>query len=280
MLAYRFQLERPVEMAMTGKFVTKGPGWTHLSRTLREYELFVPTEGTLYLSNGTERLDVNVGEYLLMPPHTLQFGYRESECSFYWLHFHAAGQEVELGEEEHRYEEGVIVLPRMGELRSLDKMAVMLKQLQDSVRSYREKTLNDYLTTATLCELYNQMFRRQTPSKNQAKQQLYNDVIDYIKWRRREPLKVSEIGEHFGYNPKHLSALFASISGITLKQYLVQQKMETAKFLLADTNRKVTEIAEQLGYPDSHPFMKSFKKATGLTPTEYRNAYAGRLVNH
>lgn len=54
--------------------------------------------------------------------------------------------------------------------------------------------------------------------------------------------------------------------------------MEAAKSLLTDTNRNISEIAAQLGYPDSQQFMKSFKKITGLTPTDYRNAYANRLL--
>ncbi|MNC67761.1 DNA-binding transcriptional regulator AraC [compost metagenome] len=54
--------------------------------------------------------------------------------------------------------------------------------------------------------------------------------------------------------------------------------MEPAKFLLADTNHNINEVSSQLGYTDCHNFMKSFKKIVGLTPTDFRNAYAKRLL--
>jgi AraC family transcriptional regulator, arabinose operon regulatory protein len=278
MVYYRFRLDGPVVLDMTGKFVSASPAWKHMHRVLMNYELFIQTRGTLYLSDGTEDFALTEGEFLLMPPRTLQYGYRESDCSFYWLHFTTQGHDtIQEAELEHVYEPGVIVLPGKGTLRSPDKPVVMMKQLQDSVRSYREKTLNNYLTTGILCEIYNQLFMvRQESGKQQ--QQLYNDIVDYIKWNRHENLKVVQLARHFGYNAKHLSSLFSSVSGLPLKQYILQEKMEAAKFLLTDTNQKIQEIALQLGFPDSHPFMKSFKKMTGMTPTEYRNAYANRLL--
>lgn len=213
-----------------------------------------------------------------MPPGAVQFGYRESDCSFYWLHF-AVHDGYRSVEGDSGYEPGVLTIPEKGTLRSPDKLIVMMKQLQDSVRSYREQTLNNYLTTGILCELYNQLFFVQNQSGKKLKQQqLYNDIVDYIKWNRQENMKVSQLAEHFGYNAKHLSFLFSEIAGITLKQFMLQEKMDAAKSLLTDSNQSIKEIAEQLGYSDSHQFMHSFKKMTGLTPTDYRNAYANRLL--
>jgi len=276
---YRFRVDAPVVMDMTGKFESPSPEWKHMNRILMNYELFVQTRGMLYISCGGENLALRGGEYVLMPPRTHQYGYQESDCSFYWLHFTTQGHEtIHADDLQHIYEPGVVVLPRTGMLRSPDKLIVMMKQLQDSIRSYREQTLNNYLTTSILCELYNQMFFVQNQSGKPPQQQLYNDIVDYIKWNRHENLRVAELAKHFGYNAKHLSSLFSSIAGISLKQYIMQEKIEAAKFLLTDTNRKINEISLQLGFPDSHPFMKSFKKMTGLTPSEYRNAYANRLL--
>ncbi|MNE89876.1 HTH-type transcriptional regulator YesS [compost metagenome] len=89
---------------------------------------------------------------------------------------------------------------------------------------------------------------------------------------------MSQIAAYFGYNEKYLSHLFTKISGIPLKQYILQQKMELAKFLLSDTNQNISEVSLQLGYKDCHNFTKSFKKIVGLTPTDFRNAYAKRLL--
>jgi YesN/AraC family two-component response regulator len=224
---------------------------------------------------------VSKGEYLLLPPLTKQYGYKSSECSFYWLHFQSTNgiQITDRNDRTYDKEDNRILLPQYGTLQSLEKIIVMMKQLQDSVRGYNQNTLNNYMSTVILCELYNQTCHTDTdPFKKTKQEQLYNDIVDYIKWSRSEHIKVSQIAAYFGYNEKYLSHLFTVISGISLKQYILQQKMELAKFLLADTNQNVSEVSLQLGYKDCHNFMKSFKKIVGLTPTDFRNAYAKRLL--
>ncbi|GIO59724.1 AraC family transcriptional regulator [Paenibacillus cineris] len=277
---FRFRVDGPVKMVMTGKFVSPSPEWQHMNRILMEYELFIQTRGTLYISCNEKKFALREGEFLLMPPRSHQYGYQASDCSFYWLHFSARGEteSISADELEQACDPEVIAIPEYGTLRSPNKLTVMLKQLQDSVRSYREQNLNNYLTTGVLCEIYNQMFFVQNQPAKPEKQQLYNDIVDYIKWYKEENLKVEHLAKHFGYNAKYLTGLFSSIAGISLKQYIMQEKMEAAKFLLTDTNRKITEIANQLGFSNSHSFMKAFKKKTGLTPSEYRNTYATRLL--
>lgn len=54
--------------------------------------------------------------------------------------------------------------------------------------------------------------------------------------------------------------------------------MDTAIFLLSDTNKSISEIAKELGFNDSHNFSRSYKKACGLSPSEYRNAFSKRLI--
>jgi len=278
MIDYRFCIHTPVSLVMTGKFIAPSPMWKHSHRTLHDFELFVQTQGTLYITMDEEQFVLNVGDFLLMPPGAVQYGYLESDCSFYWLHFTVKEgyQKVKSG---LAYEAGFLTIPNRGILRSQDKLIVMLKQLQDSVRSYREQMLNNFLTTSILCELYNQLyFVHNHTDKKHKQQQLYNDIADYIKWNIQGSLKVNELAEHFGYNAKYLSSVFSKIGGLSIKQYMLQEKMNAAKSLLTDTNKSIKEISQQLGYSDSHQFMHSFKKITGLTPTVYRNAYANRLL--
>lgn len=281
MIAYKLAVDKPVDLAITGKFVAPSPDWVHLSRVLCDYELIVMTSGTLYLASGEQRFSLSKGEYLLLPPLAKQFGYKASECSFYWLHFSTenAIAVTESASDSTSVSAGEVILPQSGTLSSLEKIIVMMKQLQDSVRCYNDKTLGNYMSTVILCELYNQVFFSSHPPAGKSKQeQLYNDIVDYIKWSRSEHIKVSQIAEYFGYNVKYLSHLFSTISGTSLKQYILQQKMELAKYLLTDTNQNINEVSLQLGYKDCHTFMKSFKKIVGLTPSEFRNAYAKRLL--
>lgn len=278
MTCYSFRVDNPVSLVMTGKFVAPSSEWKHMHRVLLEFELFILTRGTLYMAMDKERYVLNEGDFLLMPPQAVQYGYRESDCSFYWLHFTVQSGYETLASSEAGYQPALLTIPDKGTLRNPDKLIAILKQLQDSVRSYREQTLNNYLATSILCELYNQLFFVQNHSGTNRKQHLYNDIVDYIKWNRMTNMKVNRLAEHFGYNAKYLSCLFSEIAGISLKQFMLQEKTDAAKSLLTDTNQSIKEISQQLGYSESHQFTHSFKKIAGLTPTDYRNAYANRLL--
>ena len=284
MNVFEINVDRPVHLTITGKFVSPSSTWMHMTRILTDFELFIPTEGTLYIADEHAKYEIPEGDYLIMPPRTRQFGYHPADCSFYWLHFLESAPPVSAPPTSNMPEDAppaTLHLHPYGQLKNKEKLIIMMKQLQDSVRTYGDSTLNNYLATSILCELHHQVAvseSKTTPPFK--KRQLYNDIADYVKWNRFEPLQVSQIADHFGYNAKYMSRMFATVFGVSLKRYIMQQKMEAATFLLTDTNMTVSEISMHLGYHDNHHFMKSFKLLTGVTPSDYRNAAAARVLNH
>lgn len=77
---------------LTGKFKAPNADWKHEHFYLGEYELFVMTEGTLYLSYHGDDFTVKQGEYLLLPPcNSWRQGFKSAYSSFYWLHFSVSG---------------------------------------------------------------------------------------------------------------------------------------------------------------------------------------------
>ena len=81
---------------------------------------------------------------------------------------------------------------------------------------------------------------------------------------------MSEIAEYVGLNPEYLTKLFKKNTGSTLKEYIVNEKMESAKILLATTTLPVTLISSHVGYGNYSNFTRSFKHLAGCTPMEYR----------
>ena len=124
------------------------------------------------------------------------------------------------------------------------------------------------------------MSQAQQGQDNLEKKQVYLDIVDYIQRNLHRNIKITEIAEEFGYNAKYLSHLFTEIRGIPLKQYILNQKIDAANFMLADNDKPVTDIAAELGFSDVHNFARTYKKLTGLTPSEYRNAFAKRMLFH
>lgn len=93
----------------------------------------------------------------------------------------------------------------------------------------------------------------------------------YIDEHLLEDLTLSRTAEQIHVSVSHLSRLFLKETGQHFSEYITAKKMALAKKMLRESNRKVYEVAEQLGYANPHYFSKLFKDDTGLTPLEFRN---------
>lgn len=262
-----------------GKFTSPNKDWIHMTRGRDDYELMVVTEGTLFIGDHEKDYVVQKGEYLLMPPTPYQHGTKSSDCHFYWLHFgyHNEQQDHLLCPDATPCPPDFLRIPVTGTLSSVERMIILMKQLQDSDKRYKDVSLNRYLCSAILAELHAQSSRL-FPKERPLKEQLYHDITDYISWHVQENLRIPEIAVRFGYNEKYLTTFFKKHAGITLKQQILQTKMEVAKSSLSETTQPVAQIAYSLGFSDAHNFSNAFRKITGLSPSEYRASYSRHNV--
>lgn len=269
-----FDSKNGFEYRWCGKFTPPSEEWIHLTRQLVDYELMVVTEGTLHIADHEQTYTVNKGDYLLMPPTPYQHGTKQGSCEFYWMHFNYnnALQDHQCLPSMPEYTSSHLSIPLQGSLSSPERIIILMKQLQDSDRRYKESTLNNALCSAVLAELSAQG-RHKLIKDKQLKEQLYGDILDYISWHAQGTLRVSEVASYFGYNEKYLTTFFKKYSGITLKQYIQQTKMEFAKSALSETTDPISQIAFSLGFSDAHNFSNAFHKVTGLSPSEYRASY-------
>ncbi|MHA6484910.1 response regulator transcription factor [Paenibacillus sp. strain BS8-2] len=97
------------------------------------------------------------------------------------------------------------------------------------------------------------------------------EVKLYIEQNLSKELSLEEVAERLGLNPSYFSQLFKQMTDETFVQYRIKRRMERAKKLLALPHYKITDISHEVGYSDHPYFTKTFKKVTGLTPSEYRD---------
>ena len=280
MKVFKFNSATPFQYNFAGKFTAPNAEWMHLTRQLFDFELFVVTKGVLYISGNDKEYVLEKGQYLLMPPFTWQHGYKSSDCSFYWLHFAPSSSYdvIEADIAGNEPDSISISIPEQGTLQSYERMVVLMKQLQDSERRYGIKCLNNFNTSVILAELGAQCFSRQRYNNSDNSSQLYNDIADYITLNICSNLKVSDIADYFGYNEKYLTTYFKKWSKVSIKQFILQTKMEHAKAELSETNHSISQIGYNIGYADPHNFTNAFKKVTGLTPSDFRDSYSKRRL--
>lgn len=285
-IGYLFEASIPFSCRDTGKFESPSDNWQHEALPLDDtFELCVVTRGILYLKYQDVRYAIREGEFLLMEPgetpNNIRHGYNHCACDFYWLHFYPPRniQKAELENIDFSFLDmsGQIFIPIQGVLTSPEKIAVHMRQLQDSIRSnYSFLSLN-YLTTIIFCEIHNQIrtsYLSQQPNPQKA---LYNIITDYIHENISQPLSIHDIAAKLNYNEQYLSRLFRKYSNESLHDFIVNCKIEQSNFYLSETDLPVKIISEKLGYSDCHNFMKLYKKQTGMTPSEYRNSFPNRL---
>lgn len=98
-------------------------------------------------------------------------------------------------------------------------------------------------------------------------------IIDYT----RQPYdflnkNLSEIlSSNLNVEYSSLSALFSSVTSISIEKYAIIQKIEYIKELLIYDELSLAEIAEKLNYSSTAYLSNQFKKNTGLTPTQFKN---------
>ena len=97
-------------------------------------------------------------------------------------------------------------------------------------------------------------------------------AMDYIGQHYGEQaISVGAIAQHLGLSESHLSHLFRKETDYTILNYLTRYRIHKAMELLRDCRLKVYEIAEQVGYRDITYFSSTFKKVTGMSPSEFQD---------
>ena len=99
---------------------------------------------------------------------------------------------------------------------------------------------------------------------------LVQKVVNHIDLNLMSDLSLRNLAAEYCVNPSYLSSLFKKEMSVTITAYVNQQRMKQAIRYLNTSNMQIQNIAADVGISDVNYFSKLFKKATGKTPSEYR----------
>ncbi len=136
----------------------------------------------------------------------------------------------------------------------------------DDFVSWEEAFIFVRRTAETLFEL------RSSGESNRAAEAIRKVQI-YIGEHLNEDLSLVRLAGYIHFNPSYLSRLFKQACGVNLSEYIEGARIEQAKELLKSDDLKVLEVGARVGYAASPSFTRFFKKATGVTPQEYREMW-------
>jgi len=111
----------------------------------------------------------------------------------------------------------------------------------------------------------------------------YNELIQkvetFVKENITKQINIVEIAKQFSLSKNYLSSIFRNQYGVTLGQYILTLRINTATRLLIESNLKVADIAKRCGFESSYSFGRAFKRKMTISPREYRQFYKSGQKN-
>ena len=105
---------------------------------------------------------------------------------------------------------------------------------------------------------------------NNDQNQLIQQIYKYLNDNFSQPIGLTNVSEHVNRNPSYISRFIKQATGRKFSEILAELRLEEAKKLLRSSNLKITQIAEQVGYPNLQYFTRVFTGQMNMTPAEYR----------
>ncbi len=100
---------------------------------------------------------------------------------------------------------------------------------------------------------------------------LIKNIISYIDKNYSQEITLNLLSKNFNVSPNYISRLFREETGENLFNYINEVRVEKAKKLLRETDQKIYEVSNNVGFKSPVHFNIVFNKYTGLTPKQYRD---------
>src|SRR5690606_1418426 len=101
-------------------------------------------------------------------------------------------------------------------------------------------------------------------------------AVRYIEDHYMESCSLTDVAGVVHLSPNYFSNLFKKEKGESFVNYVTGVRMDKAKILLSNTNMKISEIAESIGYDDPNYFTTVFKQLVKCSPREFRKQSSGQ----
>ncbi|WP_270170389.1 AraC family transcriptional regulator [Paenibacillus sp. SYP-B4298] len=251
-----------------------------------EFEFLMITQGTASMRVGVEDYEVKAGEAIFVNSGELHSGsiLGEEDCSFLALVFHSnlvhsavpdtIQQQYLLAIMEQRLRlpvhlradssEHQLLLSRIAELLRLHERCPPMYEL--SAKGLICLLLADLLRLGT----EGQLGAPPSPPVKSYKVQRLKAVIEYIHTHYAQPIRLSDLAAVVSMNEAYFCRFFKEMTRTTPVDYINQYRLQHAAAMIRATDKKMTEIAMDVGFNNVSYFIEVFKRYFGCPPTAFK----------
>ncbi len=232
-------IERFVNQNKTGK------------RKVKTYELELFTQDGGIANVNNVEYPITKGGVLFIKPGDVRFSILHFKCKF--IHFEIVNEELQK------------CFEKMQTYTETDAYNEIKLQFENIILNcFAENYLQRFSAYSELILLLNKLANVVPYQKTAGK------AGRYISDHCLEDLNMKNIAKHLNISISHLHKIFSEEYGIGPIEFLIKKRIEHAKMLLLSTNLSVSEISAECGYNSQSYFSYAFKKATGLSPLEFK----------
>lgn len=151
----------------------------------------------------------------------------------------------------------------------LYNMFTAQSQLESVLKEFEyKKTFYRELASSVLRQVIFELLRIIIPGARRGA--IVDSVLEYIHAHYSEDIDNESIAAHVGYHSYYLNRIMKLAIGTTIRQYIIDYRIEIAKRHLAQTKLSILAVSELCGYRNLCNFSVDFKKKTGMSPSRYR----------
>ncbi len=246
------------------------------------YELTVVTSGRGMIYSNYEGIPVKAGDIHISFPEDIHEIVSDSNEPLHFDFLSFITMASDFKEELARISE---------ENRAIEKRVfhsdIICDLVRNGIREVNSKEKYSEKMMASICEQIIVSIIRSFENNDEIKRRgavtdadsLCYQAMSYIDSHLFSMRSLTEISDALNYNYSYLSNLFKKNMGQGLMDYYRLRRLETAKHLLLENGRNITQVAEMLNYSSVYAFSRAFRAQYGISPNHYKKANGSKQQN-
>ncbi|MPZ46098.1 MAG: helix-turn-helix domain-containing protein [Betaproteobacteria bacterium] len=258
------------------------------------FQMRLDVVGETHHAIGAQRRLLGPGSLTFVLPYRLHRGGRRADSQFYVINFHHRFLRPELNIDPLCLD--VLALEQAPELAPFAFQDVLdfrldhedFERAQDACRQMIAHSrrrgfffaefirANLLLLIGLACQRYERDLTRLSASgaHRSGHNEALATVVRHVTARLPDRIRLADVADELGTSPNHVTRLLKQRIGKTFMQLLAERRLQRAQELLANTDMRIADVGEAVGFEDNAYFARRFKQLLGMSPRAYRASAA------
>jgi len=259
-----------IHLQEIGELVAQNPH-TSSRNGLSSYLLFIVLDGSGILNYDGNTYELHKGDCVFIDCHKNYSHHTEDQLwTLKWAHFYGPNMSAIYQKYVERGGSAAFHTKHLTEYNDLLSQLYSIAASSDYIKDMKIFQLITAILTLLMEESWAPAIQTQI---NPTGKRNLQDLKEYLDIHFTEKITLDNLSALFYIDKYYLTRIFKEQFGMSVNQYIMQQRITLAKQLLRFTDKAIEEIAIECGIPDANYFARAFKKVEGMAPGEYRRRW-------